>query len=116
VAIEQIFSNLVENAVKYLDDARTGRVVVRGRKENLRAIFEIEDNGRGIDPKDHERIFELFRRSGTQDRSGEGIGLAQVKALVNRLGGYIDVESKLGEGALFRLNLPTTYVDHGSGE
>ena len=42
--------------------------------------------------------------------------LTQVKALVNRLGGYIDVESQLGEGSLFRLNLPTTYVDHGSGE
>ena len=74
-------------------------IKVRGRTEGERAIFEIEDNGRGIDPKDHQRIFELFRRSGAQDRSGEGIGLAQVRALVNRLGGYIDVESSLGEGS-----------------
>jgi signal transduction histidine kinase len=116
VAIEQIFSNIIENAVKYLDSARPGDIRVRGRTEGARAIFEFQDNGRGIDPKDHQRIFELFRRSGAQDRAGEGIGLAQVRNLVNRLGGYIDVESELGQGALFRLNLPITYEDHGSGE
>lgn len=113
VAIEQIFSNVIENAVKYLEPKREGMIRVRGRIEGNRAIFEIEDNGRGIDPKDHQRIFELFRRSGSQDRGGEGIGLAQVRALINRLGGHIDVESSLGEGSLFRLNLPVTYEDHG---
>ena len=51
----------------------------------LNEIFEIGDNGRGIDPKDHQRIFDLFRRAGTQDRPGQGIGLAHVRALVRRL-------------------------------
>ena len=113
VAIEQIFSNLIENAVKYLEPGRPGLIRIRGRTEGKRAIFEIEDNGRGVDPKDHQRIFELFRRSGAQDRSGEGIGLAQVRALTIRLGGHIDVESSLGEGSIFRLNLPVTYEDYG---
>ncbi len=116
VAIEQIFSNLIENAVKYLDDQRAGQIIVRGNRQGARINYEIEDNGRGIDPKDHQRIFDLFRRSGVQDRSGEGIGLAQVRALVNRLGGTIDVASELGEGATFRLNLPATYEDHGSNQ
>lgn len=115
VAIEQVFSNIIENAIKYLDNSRPGAINISGRTEGLRAIYEITDNGRGIDPKDHQRIFELFRRSGTQDRAGEGIGLAHVRATVNRLGGYIDVESTLGVGSTFRLNLPITYVDHGVG-
>ncbi|BDA83899.1 histidine kinase [Aureimonas sp. SA4125] len=109
VAIEQILSNLVENAVKYLKPGRPGRVVVRGRRSGNRLIYEIADNGRGIDPKDHERIFDLFRRSGTQDQPGEGIGLAHVRALAYRLGGTISCESSLGEGATFRLSLPPQF-------
>lgn len=107
-AIEQVFSNLVENAVKYSKPGRAGRVVIRGKAALGRVIYEVEDNGRGIDPKDHERIFELFRRSGVQDVSGEGIGLAHVRALVYRLGGWIACESELDRGAIFRVSLPAT--------
>jgi len=71
-----------------------------------RVILSVIDNGRGIDPRDHQRVFDLFRRSGSQDQPGEGIGLAHVRALAYRLGGTIDVQSTLGEGATFRLNLP----------
>ncbi|TPG41318.1 histidine kinase [Sphingomonas koreensis] len=110
LAIDQIFSNLIENAVKYLQPGRPGRIEVRGHKQQGRAIFEIEDNGRGIDPRDHQRVFDLFRRSGTQDQPGEGIGLAHVRALAYRLGGIIDVSSELGKGATFRLSLPTHYT------
>lgn len=111
VAVEQIFSNLIENAVKYLDPARPGRIVVRGKREGKRIHYEIEDNGRGIAPSDHARVFDLFRRSGTQDQPGEGIGLAHVRALAYRLGGVIDVSSELGRGATFRLTLPATYTE-----
>jgi signal transduction histidine kinase len=69
-------------------------------------IYEVVDNGRGVDPRDHERIFDLFRRSGLQDQPGEGIGLAHVRALVYRLGGTIAVDSELDRGATFRLCLP----------
>ncbi|GAA4721580.1 sensor histidine kinase [Sphingomonas lutea] len=113
VAIEQIFSNVIENAVKYLDPARPGRVAVRGRKDGANVIYEIADNGRGIADKDRERVFDLFRRAGTQDQPGEGIGLAHVRALAFRLGGFIDVQSELGKGSTFRLNLPATYVEQG---
>ena len=106
LAIEQVFGNLIDNAVKYLDPARPGRIVVRGRDLGANIRYEIEDNGRGIDRKDFERIFDLFRRSGVQDQRGEGIGLAHVRALVRRLGGTIAVSSRLGEGTTFTVVLP----------
>ena len=62
-------------------------------------IIEVEDNGRGIEQRDQERIFELFRRAGPQDRPGEGMGLAHVRALVRRLGGVINLKSTPGKGS-----------------
>jgi PAS domain S-box-containing protein len=112
-AIEQIFGNLIDNAVKYLHPSRPGRIAVRGRHLGANVIYEIEDNGRGIDPKDFERIFDLFRRSGVQDQQGEGIGLAHVRALVRRLGGTISVSSRLGEGSIFTVVLPS-YISMSS--
>ena len=106
VAIEQLLSNLTENAVKYLSPERPGDIRLRGRAVGSRAVFEVADNGRGIDARDHERVFELFRRSGQQDQVGEGIGLAHVRALVYRLGGAITVDSELGRGSTFRVDLP----------
>lgn len=106
LAIEQVFGNLFDNAVKYLDADRPGRIVVRGRDLEESVQFEIQDNGRGIAPKDFERIFDLFRRSGVQDQQGEGIGLAHVRALVRRLGGTVSVSSRLGEGSTFTVVLP----------
>ncbi|MNL85940.1 Sensor protein SrrB [compost metagenome] len=64
------------------------------------------DNGRGIAPEDHERVFELFRRAGVQDKPGEGIGLAHVRSLVRNLGGEITVTSTLGGGSTFVIRLP----------
>ncbi len=114
VAVEQLFSNLLENAVKYLDPKRPGRIVVRGERRGDRIVYEVIDNGRGIDPRDHQRIFDLFRRSGQQDQTGEGIGLAHARALAYRLGGTIGCTSTLGEGATFCLNLPVTYEGEGT--
>jgi len=106
LALEQIFSNLLENALKYLKPGRPGRIQVRAEARGGRVVVEIADNGRGVDPKDHERIFDLFRRSGAQDQPGEGIGLAHVRALGYRLGATVTVESTLDEGATFRVSLP----------
>lgn len=106
LAFEQILSNLIENALKYLQPGRPGIITISGKTEHDRAIFDVTDNGRGIDPRDHERIFDLFRRSGTQDQPGEGIGLAHVRALAYRLGGLIEVRSELDRGSTFRLSLP----------
>jgi signal transduction histidine kinase len=106
LALEQIFSNLIDNALKYLKPGVPGDITVRGRTKLGFAVFEIADNGRGIDPRDHQRIFDLFRRAGTQDRPGQGIGLAHVRALVRRLGGTMSVSSELNSGSIFTITLP----------
>jgi signal transduction histidine kinase len=110
LALEQIFSNLIDNALKYLKPGVPGDISVRGRTKLGFAIFEIADNGRGIDPKDHQRIFDLFRRAGTQDKPGQGIGLAHVRALVRRLGGTMSVASELHNGSSFTITLPMKWT------
>ena len=110
IAVEQILSNLVENALKYLSPTRAGEVQVDGRKTGKRVEISVTDNGRGISAADHERIFDLFRRAGAQDQPGEGIGLANVRALAYRLGGRITVESQLDEGSRFTLVLPEKFA------
>jgi signal transduction histidine kinase len=110
LALEQIFSNLIDNALKYLKPGVAGDISIRGRTKLGFAIFEIADNGRGIDPKDHQRIFDLFRRAGAQDRPGQGIGLAHVRALVRRLGGTMSVQSELHNGSTFTITLPINWT------
>ena len=116
LALEQILSNLVENAIKYLKPARPGQIAVTARADGRRVVIDVADNGRGIAPGDHERVFELFRRSGVQDQPGEGLGLAHVRALSYRLGGVITCISSLGEGATFRLSLPRVLEVDGAKE
>ena len=91
LAVEQVFSNLVDNALKYGRDGEPGRIEIKGHTARAHVIYEVRDNGRGIDPHDHQRVFELFRRSGPQDRPGEGICFAHVRALVRRLGGTMSL-------------------------
>lgn len=102
-ALQQVFTNLLDNAVKYLDSRRPGRISVTGRRLGAVVLIDVTDNGRGIQAEDHERVFELFRRSGQQDRPGEGIGLAHVRTLVRRLGGDITVESDGTSGTTFHV-------------
>jgi len=116
LSIEQVFGNLIDNAVKYLDHDRPGRIVVSGEADHDWVIYRIADNGRGIAPRDHERIFELFRRSGRQDRAGEGLGLAFVRNSVRRLGGDITVDSELGKGSTFILKFPTRLILADAGD
>jgi signal transduction histidine kinase len=107
LSLEQIFGNLLDNAVKYRSQHRPLRIDVRaGIAPGDRISIEITDNGRGIADKDRERVFELFRRAGVQDQPGEGIGLAHVLTLVRNLGGEIGVTSVLDKGSTFRVVLP----------
>ena len=106
IAVEQIFSNLVDNAVKYLRPGVPGEMPISATPMGDRVAIRVADNGRGIAPRDHGRVFELFRRAGTQDRPGDGIGLAHVRALVRRLGGTISLTSTLGDGTTFTVVLP----------
>jgi len=107
LALEQIIGNLLDNAVKYRSNDRPLEIGLRVRPAGrTRLTIEVSDNGRGIAESDRERIFELFRRAGAQNQPGDGIGLAHVRAMVRNLGGDIAVDSRLGEGTTFRINLP----------
>ena len=106
LAIDQVFTNVLDNALKYLQPGRPGTIDVSGRREGAMVRYDIADNGRGIAERDYERVFELFRRAGDQSVAGEGIGLAHVRALVRRLGGQIDCRSTLGVGTVFTIQLP----------
>lgn len=110
LAVEQIFANLVDNALKYGREGEPLHIEIMGRTSGTHAIYDVRDNGRGIDPGDHARVFELFRRSGPQDRPGEGIGLAHVRALVRRLGGTMGLSSTLGQGSTFTVTLPRRWT------
>src|SRR6476660_4980925 len=110
LAVEQVFSKLVDNALKYGRDGEPGRIEIKGHTARAHVMYEVRDNGRGIDPHDHQSVFELFRRSGPQDRPGEGIGLAHVRALVRRLGGTMSLTSELGKGSVFTVTLPRRWV------
>jgi signal transduction histidine kinase len=110
LAMEQIFSNLIDNAIKYRSNDRPVRISLNSEERGNFVVIRVSDNGRGIDQKDYERIFELFRRAGRQDRPGEGIGLAHVRAMVRRLGGTIRVDSELGQGTTFTVILPKKWT------
>jgi signal transduction histidine kinase len=106
-SIEQIIGNLFDNAVKYRDPSRPLKLSVKAFPLNrLKIGIDVIDNGRGIAAVDHERVFDLFRRSGPQDKAGEGIGLAQVRSLVRNMGGEVRVKSELGKGTTFMIRLP----------
>jgi PAS domain S-box-containing protein len=105
-AIEQIFGNLLDNAIKYLDPERPGRIEVSAEETADADIFRVVDNGRGIAEEDMDKVFAPFRRAGAQDVPGEGMGLAFVKALLHRLGGRIECHSQFGVGTTFSFTLP----------
>lgn len=107
LSIEQVLGNLLDNAIKYQQPGRPLAVKIRASHvPGNRVQIEVEDNGRGIADTDHERVFELFRRSGAQSQPGEGIGLAHVRTMARSLGGDVTLNSKLGEGTTFIINLP----------
>ena len=117
LSVEQVFGNLLENAVKYLEPSRAGRIVVSGEDAaDGWIVYRIADNGRGVSDRDHERIFELFRRAGRQDQPGEGVGLAFVRNSVRRLGGEITLESELGRGSTFQIKFPKRLILPESGD
>jgi signal transduction histidine kinase len=116
LALEQVFSNLLDNALKYLKPGIPGDIRISGRRKTGYIVYEVTDNGRGIDEKDHQRIFDLFRRAGAQDRPGQGIGLAHVRALVRRMGGTLSVSSEPGEGSTFTVMLPTRWTLPAEGK
>ncbi len=107
VALEQVFSNLLDNAVKYLAPGRPGRIDVACVETGRDYIFSVRDNGRGIEPEDGQKVFHIFRRArNTGDVRGLGLGMAFVKATLRKLNGGIWFDSTLDEGTTFYVSLP----------
>jgi signal transduction histidine kinase len=113
-ALEQVFANLIGNAVNYLDPSREGRIEIGTTPSppgvhSLR-IFYVRDNGLGIPTVALPRLFNAFQRLHGNVARGEGIGLALVRRVVERHGGRVWAESKEGIGTTFYLSLPEAEV------
>lgn len=107
LAMEHIFNNLLDNAVKYLSPERKGKIEIAAQNAGKDIIFSVKDNGRGIAREDRKKIFEIFRRArNTGDVHGLGMGMAYVKATTRKLGGSIWLNSSLNEGTTFYIRLP----------
>ncbi|MGQ9607801.1 MAG: PAS domain-containing sensor histidine kinase [bacterium] len=109
--INQVFSNLLGNAIKYLDPNRKGIIKIYGWNDNIKTIYCIEDNGIGIDKEYHNKIYNLFYRINPKDSSGEGLGLTIVKKILERHDGDIWLESQKNNGSKFFVSLPNIYKE-----
>ncbi len=108
VQLEQVFQNLLGNALKFRSPKRSPRVEVDATVRDGQVEFTVTDNGVGIDPAYSEKIFGVFRRLHPErDCDGAGIGLSLCKKIVERHGGRIRVESKPGRGSTFRFTMPS---------
>lgn len=97
----------MDNALKYLDPSRKGKITVSSEIKDHEIIFAVQDNGRGISEADRGKVFEIFRRARNAGAErGMGMGLAYVKTMVRRIGGVIWFESAVGEGTTFYIRLP----------
>lgn len=105
--VRQIFSNLIDNALKYRKEEGKHLVKIYAETSGGVATVYVSDNGIGIAPEHHERIFNIFQRLHSRDHyRGSGAGLAIVRRAVEQLGGSIGVSSKPGEGSTFWVKLP----------
>jgi light-regulated signal transduction histidine kinase (bacteriophytochrome) len=106
VHLQQVFQNLIGNALKYRAD-EPPKIHVSARRLGEAWCFSVKDNGIGVDPQYKEKIFGVFKRlSHDRKYSGTGIGLAICQRVVERYGGRIWVESETGNGSVFFFTLP----------
>lgn len=103
--INQVFTNLVNNAIKYSSRSNPSKVKVKGAVNDNEIIYSVEDNGVGIDVNYYSRVFELFKRmDNVKDFEGTGVGLAIVKRIVEKHEARIWFESTLGIGTIFYIS------------
>jgi light-regulated signal transduction histidine kinase (bacteriophytochrome) len=106
--LQQLFQNLIGNAIKYRSPEIIPIVHVGAERQNAYWVFRVADNGIGIDSEYRENIFGLFKRlhNSNDEYSGTGIGLAICRRIVDRYHGRLWVESEPGQGSTFRFTLP----------
>jgi PAS domain S-box-containing protein len=104
--IGQLFTNIIDNALKYLAPGRPGRVTVRGSIEDGKAAYCVEDNGIGIATDYVGSVFEIFNRLDPRATQGEGLGLTIARRITERHGGRIWIESQQGKGTTVHVQLP----------
>jgi len=104
VRLNQVFSNLIDNAIKYMGDGAMREIEVGTHRRGGHPVLFVRDTGPGIPPASHEAVFRLFRRldSGVP---GEGLGLTMVRKIIEKHGGHIWVESTPGQGSTFCFTL-----------
>ena len=97
--ITEVFRHLVDNALIYRHPGRRPEVTITARSEGAMVAFAVRDNGVGIDPEFHQRVFELFKRLQTREHhDGNGVGLPVVRQIVERHGGTVSIQSATNEG------------------
>jgi signal transduction histidine kinase len=105
-SLTQCFSNLLQNALKFAAVSRDAAIEIYAETNGPWRRISVRDNGIGIDPAHQGRIFGLFERASPSSVPGTGIGLAIVKKAAERMGGHVGVESVLGQGSCFWIELP----------
>lgn len=106
ILLQQVFSNLIANAIKY-NDKEVGKIHIKSSDKGKFYSFLVEDNGMGIDPAYHEKIFAIFQTLEARDQvEGTGIGLSIVKKIIEEVGGAIKVESEPEKGSKFIFTWP----------
>jgi signal transduction histidine kinase len=105
LSLARVFSNLISNSIKYRSSAAP-EIRIAAVPEGRVIRFSFADNGIGIDPKYHARIFDVFKRLHGSEYPGTGIGLSLCRRIIENMGGEIWVESELGQGAHFYFTVP----------
>lgn len=104
----QVFSNLIDNAIKYRNVEQTATIHISSRHDGRgMAVYSVQDNGKGIAQEHHKRIFDIFHRLEPDASEGEGLGLTIIRRILDGHRGRIKVESSLGKGARFDVYLPS---------
>jgi signal transduction histidine kinase len=117
MALEQVFSNLINNALNYLDPQRAGIIEIDTQPAPAGGVGEgfttivVKDNGLGIPPAQQQKIFQAFQRAHPEVAKGEGIGLAIAARVVERHRGRVWVKSQVGAGSTFCVGLPIFGAD-----